>query len=127
METAIQKLTLEQKIIAKVKETMSDLVTDEELNEYASKAIKEAITDTIKGYTSDYRNPIKDASNRIVTTLLEDIREDEEIRQLINELFVRNLPYLLMDLMRNGFKQVMEYNSYDVETRIMDRLSRHRF
>ena len=127
MKTAKQTLTLEEKIIAKVKESMSDLVTNEELNEYASRAIKEAISNTIKNYTSDYNNPIKDASRKIVNNLIESMNDDEEIRQLITELFVKNLPYLLMDLMRDSFKRTMDYNNHEVESRIMERLSRARF
>lgn len=127
METATQKLTLEEKIIAKVKETMADLVTDEELNDYASKAIKEAIANTINNYSNNYNNPIKDASRNIVNKLVNEIEADEDLRKLIIELFVKNLPYLLTEMMRDGFRKTLELDSYNTEMRIMERLNRHKF
>ena len=127
MKTAVQKLTLEEKIIAKVKETMADLVTDEELNEYASSAIKEAITNTINNYSNNYNNPIKDTAKNIVNKLVNEIEADEDLHKLIIELFVKNLPYLLMEMMRDGFRRTLEIDSYHTEMRIMERLNKPRF
>ena len=127
MTTAVQKLTLEEKIIAKVKETMADLVTDEELNDYASKAIKEAITNTIKNHSNNYNSPVRDAARNIVNKLVNEIEADEDLHNLIIELFVKNLPYLLMEMMNDGFRRTLEINSYNTEARIMERLNRHKY
>ena len=133
MKTAVQKLTFEERLANKIKETMPDLVSDEELLEITKDTVKNTLIKLVddatkySGYGSnnEIRNKLQNIANSLIIKVVDSIKEDKELMDLIFKLFIAELPNLISahgrDLVNSAFNMNKSITIAEIENRYFNR------